>query len=105
MQTLVKIWTFIRKYAGLLIAGLLTILLTVSMNRKTTQVTKPPVDTDSNGKHDEEEIQVIKTEADQLRKAADNHAQAAEVAVQKPTAPKPSKTVHDAVRRNNEIDY
>lgn len=104
MQTLVKIWTFIRKYAGLLIAGLLTILLTVSMNRKTTQVTKPPVDTDSNGKHDEEEIQQIKKDTVSHRKAAETHVDSAVKAV-RPVPVVPSRSVREAVQRNNEVDY
>lgn len=105
MQTLQKIWTFIRKYSGLLIAGLLGILFTVTMNRKSTQPVTVPKDTNANGRDDEEEIQIIKTDAQTQREAATTNVEAAKKAVARPVQPKPSRSVHEAVRRNNEVDY
>jgi len=105
MQTLVKIWTFIRKYAGLLIAGLFGILIMVTVGRKSPVPSMPPADVDNNGKDDEKEIQVIKKEAEQYRKEVETRAKAAEAAVARPIQPKPSKSVRDAVQRNNEVDY
>lgn len=102
MQTLLKIWNFVRKYSTLLLAGLLGLLFLAS-SRKTHQ-SVPSRDVNNNGKHDEEEIQQIKKDAVSHRKIASSHTEAAVKAVQ-PVPIVPSKTVREAVQRNNDVDY
>lgn len=100
-----KIWTFIRKYSALFIAGLLGILMLIVVGRKETAPITVPTDTDNNGRDDEKEIEVITTDARTQREAASINIEAAKQAVVRPTQPIPSRNVREAVHRNNEVDY
>lgn len=105
MEILKTIWQNTRKYSGLLIGLLIAGLTFITFGRKHTDAPVITPDADRDGKKDEEQVQEIKSQAEAARNAAVAHADAAVDAVNKPTAIPPSKTVQEAVQRNNEIDY
>lgn len=98
-------WAFVRKYGAILIGLLLTALAAVAITRKPTAEPTVTQDADRDGKDDNQQIEEAKTEARQLRDSAESNIKAAEEAVKLPTKVDPSKSVKEAVDRNNEIDY
>jgi len=105
MQALKKIWVAIHKYSALLVGLLLAALAYVKFARPKTVPPALPSDADRDGQNDEQQIEDIQDQAQVARDSAQQHVDAAQEAVQRPTAVTPSKTVRDAVDRNNDIDY
>lgn len=98
-------WAFVRKYGAILIGLLLTALAAVAITRKPTATPALPQDADRDGKDDNQQIEEAKTEARQLRDSAASNIKAVEEAVNRPTKVVPSKSVKEAVDRNNDVDY
>lgn len=104
-QTLKNVWTWIRKYSGLLIGLLLAILTAVAFGRKNTNPPVIPTDANRDGRDDQQQIEELQEQAAVHREAAEVNVNAAQEAVQRPVVVSPSRDVEDAVRRNNEVDY
>ena len=103
-----SLWTrvknFCSKYSALIVSALVGAIALLALGRK-DRPTAPTADADNNGVNDQQQIEDIQEQAAGHREAAEQHVQAAQDAVNKPVAVTPSKSVREAVQRNNDVDY
>ena len=105
MSLLTRVKNFCSKYSALIVSAPVGAIALLALGRK-DKPTAPTADADNNGVNDQQQqIEDMQEQAAGHREAAAQHVQAAQDAVQRSTAVTPSKTVRDAVARNNEVDY
>ena len=107
MSLLTRVKNFCSKYSALIVSALVGAIALLALGRKDrpTAPTAPTADADNNGVNDQQQIEDIQEQAAGHREAAEQHVQAAQDAVNKPVAVTPSKSVREAVQRNNDVDY
>lgn len=104
MSLLTRVKNFCSKYSALIVSALVGAIALLALGRK-DRPTAPTADADNNGVNDQQQIEDIQEQAADHREAAERHVQAAQDAVNKPVAVTPSKSVREAVQRNNDVDY
>lgn len=104
MSLLTRVKNFCSKYGALIVSALVGAIALLALGRK-DKPTAPTADADNNGVNDRQQIEDMQEQAAGHREAAAQHVQAAQDAVNKPVAVTPSKSVREAVQRNNDVDY
>lgn len=104
MSLLTRVKNFCSKYGALIVSALVGAIALLALGRK-DKPTAPTADADNNGVNDQQQIEDMQEQAADHREAAEQHVQAAQDAVNKPVAVTPSKSVREAVQRNNDVDY
>ena len=104
MSLLTRVKNFCSKYGALIVSALVGAIALLALGRK-DRPTAPTADADNNGVNDQHQIEDMQEQAAGHREAAEQHVQAAQDAVNKPVAVTPSKSVREAVQRNNDVDY
>lgn len=104
MSLLTRVKNFCSKYGALVVSALVGAIALLALGRK-DKPTAPTADADNNGVNDQQQIEDMQEQAAGHREAAEQHVQAAQDAVNKPVAVTPSKSVREAVQRNNDVDY
>lgn len=104
MSLLTRVKNFCSKYGALIVSALVGAIALLALGRK-DKPTAHTADADNNGVNDQQQIEDMQEQAADHREAAAQHVQAAQDAVNKPVAVTPSKSVREAVQRNNDVDY